>query len=220
MRRALWTEGWSLSVGALGGVASGERAPRERGEGDDTDERALERADIGVDALGDCLERTFVGELDAVVGGALAQDGDAGAELGWLDLGDEAAAEALAQAFLESLEIARGPVGGDDDLAPGVVQGVEGVEELLLGARLALDEVDVVQQQHVDVAEAGLEAVGVARAERADELVREGLAARDAHAQRWAVRSQELGDGAEQVRLADAGRPAAVPRLVRGRRHP
>ena len=98
-----------------------ERAPRERGEGDDADERALERANIGVDALGDCLERTFVGELDAVVGGALAQDGDAGAELGWLDLGDEAAAEALAQAFLESLEIARGPVGGDDDLAPGVV---------------------------------------------------------------------------------------------------
>ena len=50
---------------------------------------------------------------------------------------------------------------GDDDLLVGVVQGVEGVEELLLRLLLALQELDVVDQQHVDVAVAALEAAGL-----------------------------------------------------------
>ena len=50
------------------------------------------------------------------------------------------------------------PVGGEHDLLVGVVQRVEGVEELLLGLGLALQELDVVDQQHVDVAVAALEA--------------------------------------------------------------
>ena len=47
------------------------------------------------------------------------------------------------------------PVGGDDDLLGGVVERVEGVEELLLRLLLVLQELDVVDQQHVDVAVAG-----------------------------------------------------------------
>ena len=45
------------------------------------------------------------------------------------------------------------------DLAVGLVEVVEGVEELLLGLLLALDELDVVDEQHVDVAVAALEGV-------------------------------------------------------------
>ena len=40
-------------------------------------------------------------------------------------------------------------VGGEHDLAARLVQGVERVEELLLEALLALDELDVVDEQHV-----------------------------------------------------------------------
>ena len=90
------------------------------------------------------LERALVGELDAVVLGALAQDRQRVARSGGLDVGDEAGLEALAQAVLERLQVARQAVGGEHELAPAVVQRVEGVEELLLGLRLALEELDVV----------------------------------------------------------------------------
>ena len=92
------------------------------------------------------------------------------------------AREALSQPVLERLQVVRGPVGGQHDLAALVVEGVEGVEELFLGAGLALQELDVVEQQHVDVAEAGLEALGLAGGERGQELVRERLA-------RWCART-------------------------------
>ena len=112
-------------------------------------------------------QRLLVGELDVVVLRALAQDRQAGGEVGRLDVGDEPGLEALAQAVLERLQVARRPVGAEHDLPAAVVEGVEGVEELLLGLRLALEELDVVDQQHVDVAEARLEAVGAARRESA-----------------------------------------------------
>ena len=122
--------------------------------------------------------------------------------------------EALAQAVLERLQVVRRAVGAEDDLASAVVQRVEGVEELLLGLRLALEELDVVDQQHVDVAEAGLEVLGVAVAERAEELVRERLAGREANREAGVVGEQQARDRAEQVRLADAGRAADEQRVV------
>ena len=100
------------------------------------------------------LQCVLVGELDVVVMGSLAQDRQAGGELGRLDVGDEAGLEALAQPVLQRLEVCGRSIGGEHDLAPAVVQGVEGVEELLLGLGLALEELDVVDEQHVDVAEA------------------------------------------------------------------
>ena len=42
-----------------------------------------------------------LGELDAVEDRALAQDRDAGREVGWADVGDESGFEALAQTFLD-----------------------------------------------------------------------------------------------------------------------
>ena len=50
-------------------------------------------------------------------------------------------------------------VGGEHELAAALVERVEGVEELLLGARLALEELDVVDEQDVGVAVALLEAL-------------------------------------------------------------
>ena len=70
------------------------------------------------------------------------------------------------------------------------MQRVEGVEELLLGPRLALEELDVVDQQHVDVAEAGLEVSMLPPLSSAEELVRERLAGRVAHGQAGAVGEQ------------------------------
>ena len=49
---------------------------------------------------------------------ALAQDRQAGGEVGGADVGDEAGLEALAQALLEGADVAREAVGGEHELAP------------------------------------------------------------------------------------------------------
>ena len=56
--------------------------------------------------------------------------------------------EARAQPIFERRHRLRRPVAGQDDLAAAFVDRVEGVEELFLGALLAGDELDVVDQQH------------------------------------------------------------------------
>ena len=58
----------------------------------------------------------------------------------------------------EGRELARHAVRGEHDLAAALVERVEGVEELLFGVLLALEELDVVDEQHVEVAVALLEA--------------------------------------------------------------
>ena len=85
---------------------------------------------------------------------------------------DQAGLEARAQAVLERVEVARQAVGGQHDLRAGGVQRVEGVEELLLGPDLALEELDVVDEQDVDAAVGLLEGVHPAALDRADEVVR------------------------------------------------
>ena len=106
---------------------------------------------------GDELEHV-VGHRQPLLGGLLAQDRDPGLEVGRLHVGDQAPLEPAAHPLLEAAELLGRQVRGDDDLLVGVVQRVEGVEELLLGLLLALQELDVVDQQDVDVAVAALEA--------------------------------------------------------------
>ena len=76
---------------------------------------------------------------------------------GRLDVGDEAPLEAGAEAVLEAGDRLRRPVGRDDDLAALAVELVERVEELLLELLGALEELDVVDEQDVEVAVAALE---------------------------------------------------------------
>ena len=82
----------------------------------------------------------------------LAQDGDARFDVGRFELGDQAPLEAGDQALLQAWYLAGRPVAGHDDLLVAVEEGVEGVEELLLHALLAAEEMNVVDQQQVDVA--------------------------------------------------------------------
>ena len=99
---------------------------------------------------------------DVVLGDALAQDRQARGALGRADVAHQPGLEALAQAVLERREVARRPVGGQHELGAGLVQRVEGVEELLLGLGLGLQELDVVDEQHVDPAVGGLEGLQAA----------------------------------------------------------
>ena len=79
----------------------GERRPVQARVGGDPDERALELADVVADVGRDEPE-DLVGDAAEVLGlGLLAEDGEAGLELGRLDVGDEAPLEAAAQPVLE-----------------------------------------------------------------------------------------------------------------------
>ncbi len=147
-----------------------------------------------------------------------AQDGQPGREVGWLDGDRQAPLEAVAQAGLEVGELAGDAVGGEDHLAPAFVERVEGVEELVLGVALALEELDVVDEQHVEVAVAALEPLGALCAQRGDELAGEGLGGRVADAETGRVGGEVVGDRDQEVGLAEAGRAVEEERVVGLRR--
>ena len=112
------------------------------------------------------------------------------------------------------VELLGRPVGGEHDLLVGVVEGVEGVEELLLRLDLALEELDVVDEQHVDVAVAALEAVLPVVADRVDELVGELLAGHVAHLGAGVEAADVVSDGVQQVGLAESGVAVDQQRVV------
>ena len=194
-----------------------DRGLVQRCERGDADQRALEFADVALDAAGDELE-DVVGNVEPIHLSLLAKDRDAGLQLRRLDVGDQTPFEPGPQPVLEGGQLLGRPVGGDDDLLVRVVQRVEGVEELLLDAFLALDELDVVDEQHVDVAVAPLERRLAVIAQRVDEVVGEflGRDVLDAHAGK-----QPLGVVAcrvQQVGLAEAGLAPDEQRVVGARR--
>ena len=104
---------------------------------------------------------------------------------------------------------------GHDDLLLGVVQRVEGVEELLLRLLLALQELDVVDQQHVDVAVALPELDALVLADRVDEVVRQLLGGDVAHARRLEVAADVVAERVQQVGLAQPGVAVDGQRVVR-----
>ena len=120
-----------------------------------------------------------------------------------------------------SVEISRGGRSErDHDLPAGLVERVEGVEELLLDPLLVLEELDVVDQQQVVGPVALLEALDPLVAERVDEVVHERLA-RDVADGELSPRvlADVLADGLEEMGLSEPGAPVDEERVVRlGRR--
>ena len=96
----------------------------------------------------------------------------------------------------------------------GLVEGVEGVEELLLERLLALDELDVVDEEHVALAVPPLERAGRVVADRLDELVHERLGGDVADVEPREVLGHVVPDRLEQVGLSEAGRPDDEQRVV------
>ena len=96
-----------------------------------------------------------------------------------------------------------------------LVERVERVEELLLRAVAAGEEVDVVDDQQVDVAVAMAELVHVAGLDGVDELVDEAVAGQIEDARRRLALEHLLADGLQQVRLAQPDAAVDEQRVVR-----
>ncbi len=136
------------------------------------DQRALKFAHVGAHIRGD--EQRHVGrKLHLLVLGLLLQNGDLGFEIGRLNVGDQSPLKTRAQAVFNLGQFLRRTVGCDHDLLHALVQSIEGMEELFLRALFLRDELDVVDQQHVDGAEAIAEAGHAIVAQRGDHFVGE-----------------------------------------------
>ncbi len=135
----------------LGDVV-GQRDAVQAGVRRHPDQRALELSDVVDDVVGDERQHVVGNAVEVLGLGLLAQDREARLELRRLDVGDQPPFEPAAQPVLDGRDGLGRPVRRDDDLAAPAVQVVERVEELLLELLGALEELDVVDEQHVDLA--------------------------------------------------------------------
>src|SRR5262245_19991108 len=129
------------------GEIEGEWAARQIAEGADPDERALELADVRLDAIRDEVG-DVIGQGHPIELRLLLEDRDACLEVRRLDVRAHRRQEARPEALLEIRDLLRRAVAGQDDLAARE-EVVVRVEELVLGTLLAGQELDVVDQEEV-----------------------------------------------------------------------
>ena len=147
-----------------------------------------------------------------------AEDRRSGFDIRQRDIGDQTALEARAQPVVERLDRLRVTIGGNHDLLARLIELVEGVEELLLGALLAGDELDVVDHQNVDRAVARPELVGLLAHDRLDQLVGEALRRDVEHLEPVVCRQRPVADGVQEVSLAQPHTPVEEERVEGARR--
>src|SRR3990172_9113774 len=190
-----------------------DRRAGEAGVGGDAVEEALEFADVVLSTVdeepGDLRD-----DLDPLFEGFALQDRQTGLLVRRLDIGDEPPLEAGAEAVFEAGDRPRLAVAGEDDLAAVSVEVVEGVEELLLGAVLAGEELDVVDEEDLRRAVAAAELVLAALGDGGDEVFGELLAG---DVEGATLRDGEaVGYRLEEVGLAETWPAVDEQRVVTG----
>ena len=119
------------------------------------------------------------------------------------DLGHEPAAKPRPHAHVELVELGRRPVRRHHHLPPAVDQRVQRVAELLLDGR-PLQELHVVDEQNVDLAQLLLEGERVARAQGLHEARHEALGGEIEHLRLGLPLLHVPGNGVQQMGLAEA----------------
>ena len=120
----------------------------ELGLDGDPDQGPLELPHVAAHGLRQ-EERDLTLKPDPLALGLLLQNRNACVELGHLDVRNHPGLEAADQAFLHLRNLLRVDVRSNDDLLVGMVERVEGVEELFLRLLATCQELDVVHEQHV-----------------------------------------------------------------------
>ncbi len=95
----------------------------------------------------------IIGQHDLIALRLLLQNRNLGFQIGRLNVGDQSPLKARAEAIFDLGQFLRRTIAGDHDLTVGIVQRIEGVEELLLGALFSGKELNVIDQQHIYTAE-------------------------------------------------------------------
>ena len=131
-----------------------------------------------------------------------------------LYVGYEAALKAAPQALLKGGYLLGGLIGGYDYLPAAGVEGIEGVEKLLLGGVLAGDELHIVYHEHVHIAVLVAElGVGVVL-NGLYQLVGKGLAGDVGYAGGGVVLLYFVANGVHKVGLAKSGTSVDEQRII------
>src|SRR6185437_8516788 len=195
------------------GIGQGDLGADEGRVGNQANERAFQLAHVGANVGGD-VESDVGGKSDPLLLRLFLQDGYLGLQIGRLDIGNQAPLEAAAQAVLNLGQFLGRPVAGDHDLLHGLVQRVEGVEELLLGALLLGQELDIVNEQDIHVAKLVAEDGRLVVAQRIDHLVGELLARQVADGHLRLAALDLMPDGLHEMSLAHADSAIEEERVI------
>ena len=134
------------SPGSARSTEAGVAAEAVREEkSDDSRERPLQDPQVGRGLAGERSQRVG-GQRLGLFPSEVSEEDEAGGEVGRLDRHGQAPLEPVAEPLGQRGELGGKVIGGDHELSAALVEGVEGVEELLGGSRLALEELDVVDQ--------------------------------------------------------------------------
>ena len=131
--------------------------------------------------------------------------GTAGFKIRMVDFDDQPLHEPAGEPFFQGVQFLGRPVAGDDDLLVRLFQGFKGMEEFFLGGFLFPQELDIVDEQHIDVPVFVPEGfVGVVL-DGADQFVGEGFTGgvEDFHLGEFLV--DIVADGVHQVGFPQAG---------------
>jgi hypothetical protein len=176
-------------------------------------QRAFQLAHIGPHVLGHEEGHVF-GHLGAFERGLAHEDGHAHFQLGRFDGHGQAGVEAAGQSFVDVHQPLGVGVAGHDDVGALGQQGFEGVEELLLRAVLAGEELHVVDQQQIEVVVLGLQFVEGLALVVLDDVADELLGVQVQHAGLGVVAQQGVAHGVHQMRLAQADAAIDEQRVV------
>ena len=174
--------------------------------GQDLVDGALQLADVGGDVFGD-VGGDFVRQLHAQQGGLVFHDGKTRLKIRRRYVHQQSPLKSGAEAVLQLGHLRGGAVGGQDDLPAGLVQGVEGVEELLLRLLFAGDELHVVHQQQVRLTVLLPHLRSLTLPDSIHQLVGQVVALDVSDLGPGVVPADDVGDGIDQMGLAQAGVP-------------
>jgi len=178
-------------------------------------DRSFQLAHTRTHIFGDEPDNLFGNrQLEVVELRLLAKDGDPVLEIGHLDVGDHSPVEARNESRLEARDFLRRPIAGENDLPPGFIEGVERVKELLLHRLLPLEEVNVVDEEEVRLAEPAAEIGRGAVLNRGHELVGELLGADEGDSSLWLPEQDLVRDGLHEVGLPQPGVAIDEERVV------
>ena len=143
----------------------------QRGPSGDTVQSTLQATDVRFDALRDEM-KDGIPQTDLHGGSLLPQDGQPGFDVRGLKLCAQTPFKTGNESFLEVGNISGRTIARKNDLAVAIEQGVERVEEFLLGTVLPREKLDVINQKAVGLAETTTEFDQFAVLNGRDELIR------------------------------------------------
>ena len=174
---------------------------------------ALDLPHVGGDVLGDVVG-DLVGQLHAQHGRLVLHDGEPRLKIRRRHVHHQAPLEPGPQAVLQLGDLLGRAVRGQHDLPPGLIQRVEGMEELLLGLYLAGNELYIVHQQYVGLAVFLPELRVAVFPDGGDQLVGEVVALDVYDPGLRPLLPQGVGDGVQQMGLAQPGITIDKQRVV------